>query len=128
MVFPGVETVWLDGGREVQDLSVVTRYASDRLNIYKSYLPKGLTEFSLTILQEMSRKAWKTADDSIEGGTSRDLKFAKLVLQKLRNARSDWAIIIVGKNHASKNPGCMRASLEKRGVDCEVSELRSAGG
>lgn len=43
-VFPGIETVWLDQGRTVNDPTCISQYAQDRINIYRSFIPDGLLE------------------------------------------------------------------------------------
>jgi hypothetical protein len=122
-VFPHVETIWLDQGRDVPDSSVIADYARDRMAIYKSYWPKEISIPSTEALEAMSRTSWKSAAGSAYAETDRDSKFASHILEAITKNNPAWAIAIVGASHASDSPGCMRYLLETKGVLCEVAIL-----
>jgi hypothetical protein len=125
-IFPCIETIWLDQGREIDDPTILSQYASDRLNIYKTYVkncnlgePKALLNATLEI---MSTAAWKSFSEPLSS-SERDYKFASIIVNRLQNQRSIWAIIIVGVNHASNVEGSMVNLLNNEGIDCHVSRL-----
>jgi hypothetical protein len=122
-VFPHVETIWLDQGREVPDSSVITDYARDRMNLYRSYWPEDISVPTTGILEAMSRKSWKRTAGSALERTDRDSKFASNISEAITEKNPSWAISIVGASHASNSPGCMRALLEKKGVLCKAAIL-----
>lgn len=121
--FPNVEILWLDEGRQISDPSVVDRYAEDRLDSYKDYLKGQVlprdTASALTKLSEAIRQP----EHRFSNEPGRDIRFAELVLNKIRRGRGYWAIAIVGATHASDDKGSMRQLLEGGGQPCEVTML-----
>jgi hypothetical protein len=120
VLFPDVPVVWLDQGRRC-DLS---DYARKRLNMYKlSLAPHGSPHNASAALSRLSQSAWENAKPP-SAGDERDRKFASLLLQHIDQVAGDWAIAIVGSNHATTNPGYLRRLLEDGGQPCEVTILR----
>jgi len=122
-VFPGVETVWLDKGRTVKDPTVVSAYAHDRLNLYKSFVARELRELSDANLLTMSRTAWARGDPPEIGGSVRDAKFARMILDRLRLANRGWAVAAIGSSHAGEVEGSTADRLRSEGIKCQVSFL-----
>jgi hypothetical protein len=120
-VFPGTETVWLDEGRTVEDPTVVSQYAVDRLKCYKSLVSSGQKTLSEGDLLGMSRMAWENV--SALSPNERDAKFARVLLDRCQTIDQGWAIVVVGANHASEVQGSMVTQLRRNGIECEVSRL-----
>jgi hypothetical protein len=123
-IFPAAETLWLDQGRSVDEISMFARYAETRFRVYKSYVSMDTTELNEQTLAEMSRIAWSRLNPPIEGGTNRDSIFTKIILQNIRSTQLAWATAVVGANHASNERGYMRHLLEQHNVSCEVTVLK----
>lgn len=123
-VFPGVDTVWLDQGRTVSDPTIISDYALDRLNIYKSFIPEGQAELGDESLLHMSISAWDRGASPQPGRWERDIKFAQLIVDRSLPEVSRWAIVIVGINHATEVEGHMARLLRDQGIECQASELR----
>lgn len=117
--FPNVKVLWLDEGRQVNNINT---YAEDRLRLYKSYLSKLLPTDTSSALDKLSRAVRNGATPPKEG-TVRDHKFACLILKEVAKNGGEWAIAIVGYSHASDNQGTMYSLLEAEGLLCEVSIL-----
>jgi len=121
-VLPSVETVWLD--KPVVDETTVSQYCRKRMLIYKGFARNTCLDFSENMLINMSRRAWQTSEPPETGGTERDIIFSGKIMSQIKHAKSDWAIVIVGANHASLSPGCMASHLSERGIICLPEELR----
>jgi len=76
------------------------------------------------MLINMSLKAWQTYESAETEGTECDIIFSDKIMSQIKHAKSDWAIVIVGANHASLSPGCMVSHLSERGSICLPEELR----
>lgn len=122
-VFPCIETVWLDQGRAVGDPTILSQYARDRLNIYKSFVPGEQKVLSNASLLTMSATALERGSMPLPGGSDRDAKFARVILDRVQSEGRDWAIVIVGSNHASEVEGSMVSRLKGEGIRCHVSQL-----
>lgn len=73
----------------------------------------------------MSIVAWNQGSPPQSGGSERDVKFAQLILERLRREISEWAIVIVGLNHAGEVEGHMVRHLKDEGtIECAVTDLR----
>lgn len=73
----------------------------------------------------MSIVAWNQGSPPQLGGSERDVKFAQLILERLRREISEWAIVIVGLNHASEVEGHMVGRFKDEGtIEYAVTELR----
>jgi len=123
-VFPGIETVWLDRSRKVDDPTIVSEYARDRMAIYKSFAPSGQKTLSNASLRDMSDTAWTRGSMPRSGGSERDARFARVILDRLRSECRGWAIVIVGSGHASETEGSMANRLRREGIKCQVNQLR----
>lgn len=123
-VFPSVETIWLDNGRKVDDGTIWSQYARDRMNIYKGFTQNTCLDFSENMLLNMSLKSWSACNPPEPGGTDRDIIFSDKIMSQIEHANSGWAIVIVGANHASLFPGCMTSRLSEQGIICLPEELR----
>jgi len=123
-VLPSVETVWLDNGKIVDDETKVSQFYRDRMNIYKGFARNTCLDFSENMLINMSLQAWQTSEPPVTGGTHRDIIFSDRIMSQIKHAKSDWAIVIVGANHASLSPGCMVSHLSEQGSICLPEELR----
>lgn len=123
-VFPGVETVWLETGRMFPDQTVITDYARDRLNIYKSFVSMSKAKLEDADLEEMSHAAWARCQPREPGRTDKDTKFASIVAAGMVKSHNECAIAIVGSSHASRVEGSMVSLLEEKGIQCNVSVLR----
>lgn len=122
--FPTVETIWMDQGRVVDDPTKISDYAKDRMNIYLSFLPDCRQKIGIVDIKRMCEVAWDSGSQPKPGGTERDVKFAKIILQRAKGVQNGWGIIIVGASHASPLPGTMLSRIIDAGISCEVSELR----
>lgn len=123
-VFPGVETLWLDEGRFLEDPTVIEEYARDRLALYRGYA-SGLTEdLGVKALHQMSERAWADGPPPIDGGDQRDCIFADRILSVKPGTPDCWGVCIVGANHASDVRGSMVSRLRDAGVACHVTQLR----
>ena len=123
-VLPSVETVWLDNGRIVDNATKVSQYYRDRMDIYKDFARNTFLDFSENMLLNMSLQAWQTSEPPVTEGTPRDIIFSDKIMSQIKHAKSDWAIVIVGANHASLSPGCMASLLREHGCICLTEELR----
>lgn len=123
LVFPAVDTLWLDQGRAVGDPTILSDYARDRLNIYKSFVAGESRALSNATLLTMSATAWERGSAPQPGGSDRDAKFARMILDRLKEERRGWAIVIVGSNHASGVQGGMVSRLKSQGIECQVNQL-----
>lgn len=118
-IFPSAEVLWLDRGRQVSDLSMIDKYAEDRLTMYKQY-SFGQKTLRIDRLSENIRRAENSQNISLD----RSKKFADLILEKVQKSGGKWAIVIVGSSHTRKDiRGSMRYLLENTGLICEVSEI-----
>lgn len=123
IVFPAVETLWLDQDRTVVDPTILSNYARDRLNIYKSFVSDEPTALSSAMLRTMSVTAWECCSAPRSGGSDRDAKFTRVILDRLKEKRRGWAIVIVGSSHASGVEGDMVSRLKSQGIECQVNRL-----
>jgi hypothetical protein len=124
-VFPEVETLWLDQGRMVDDPTIISNYAHDRLNIYKSFVPREATALTDDTLLTMSARAWKRAVPP--RASDRDEKLACVILDRLREQTAAWAIAVVGFSHAAEIEDSMVLRLRSRGIECHVNQLSPQG-
>lgn len=122
-VFTDVQTLWLDQGRVLSDPTVISNYARDRIRVYHSYLPDVSSHNESTLL-DMSREAWRRSSSRTPEATCRDEKFSAVIIRYLEEHSGSWAIIIVGADHASQEPGCLLFTLKTKGITCIASELR----
>ena len=121
--YPEADTLWLDEGRKV-DRDDVENYAGHRLDVYKRFLnavPEGTNDGS--ILLRMREAAIQEAGPIPQQGDARDEKFSARVLQTIKKSKCDWAIVVVGKNHAGDFKGSIRRILEQSGISCDVMLL-----
>ncbi len=122
-IFPGAPTLWLDEGRK----ETVIQYAEDRWRLYMEFLGGGpLPSDARMILMALTEGAWLAADRPTRG-TERDGKWARLTSDAITTVQGEWAIAIVGANHASDYPGYMVPLLRKQGTRCEVTFLTPKG-
>jgi len=121
-VLPSVETVWLD--RPVVDETSVSQYCRKRMDTYKLYARNTCFDFGENMLINMSQQIWLESEPPETGGTERDIIFSDKIMSQIKHAKSNWAIVIVGANHASLSPGCMVSHLSERGSICLREELR----
>jgi len=121
---PNIETLWMDQGRPIEDMSIITEYAMDRFNIYRKYFPDGSFDFGPKTLLHMSKKAWARASPDTAVGSPRDAIFFEVILSRLNRLISDWAIVIVGASHARKNEGFLAKRLMDEGLSCYSKILR----
>ena len=118
-VFPAVELLWLDEGRQVNNKSIIINYAEDRLKIYAGSWSVS-KPLSINQLSENIRKIEASGVSS-----DRDVEFARLIQQRISKGGGSWAIAVVGSSHASeKNQGSMRYLLEDAGLLCEVTDVQ----
>ena len=117
-VLPSVETVWLDGKISVSE------YYRTRMRTYKGFARNTCLDFSENMLINMSLKAWQLSEPLETEGIDRDIIFVDNIMPQIKRAKSDWAIVIVGANHASLSPGCMVSRLSEQGSICLPEELR----
>ena len=124
-VFPGVETVWLDQGRSITDPMEISDYAENRLSIYKKSTSTTKLKLEIGDVEIICRAAWKNQRvPPKRDGSCRDRKFSQKITQRVANCKSDWAIVVVGSNHASPIEGSMVSLLTDQGIACHVTELR----
>jgi len=126
-VFPAdtVETLWLDEGRQYRE-GDIARFAEHRLALYRWYLPdwpQGATD--LDILSRISQGAANDVGPLPEAGDERDAKFARRIAQRIaQGVAHNWAIAVVGKNHALEIQGSMLRLLECGECNCKVEMFR----
>ena len=120
--FPDAKIVWLEHERESP--IPISEYAKRRFMMLKSWLGgAGMPDNDSEALDQLSACAHQEATHS-QQGDERDAKFAELVAVAVEElSQSDWAIAIVGSNHASSGPDTFRTLLENSGVTCKVSLL-----
>ena len=124
-----IEVLWLDEFRQPEPYPGAAQdFARDRLCTYKSLLLNE--ELSLPIpdaLATMSQAAWDKADrESRENPPQpepRDEEFALQITQRLRQGGGEWAIAVVGRNHASDQEGSMLRRLLDGGIPCNKAIL-----
>jgi hypothetical protein len=122
-VFPDVEVLWLDEGRQAPD-NDIRNYARDRFEMYKRWLGDEILERDdSATLARMSERATLEAGRPPNVGCERDAKFVDSILRRVRRGGGDWTVVIVGKFHALAYNGSMRRLLEEREQICEVSLL-----
>ncbi len=114
-VFTDVQTL--------SDPTVISNYARDRIRVYHSYLPDVSSHNESTLL-DMSREAWRRSSSRTPEATCRDEKFSAVIIRYLEEHSGSWAIVIVGADHASQEPGCLLSTLKTKGIICIASELR----
>lgn len=118
-IFPSAEVLWLDKGRQVSDLSMIDKYAEDRLTMYKQY-SFGQKSLRIDQLSENIRKVENVQDINLD----RSSKFANLICERVSKSGGKWAVVIVGYNHTRKDiQGSMRCLLENTKLICEVSKI-----
>jgi hypothetical protein len=122
-VFTDAHTVWLDEGRVVSDPTIITHYARERIKLYQSYL-SNVSSYDESTLIDMSREAWRRCASANRGATLRDEKFAAVITRHLKADSDSWAVVVVGADHASEEPGYLVSRLKNAGVFCIVSHLR----
>ncbi len=121
LIFSGAETVWLDQGRLVDDPTRLSKYACDRLKIYRNFIKSERLALSPEDFSTMSNAAWKHREPPQPD--DRDFKFAEVLLDRFIRDQTDWGIAIVGSDHASGVDGSMVNRLEGEGVVCQVKQL-----
>jgi hypothetical protein len=72
----------------------------------------------------MSLNAWDASTPPKNGGDERDIIFTNIINSRIKKAKLEWAIVIVGANHASLSEGCMALRLREQGIVCLPEELR----
>ena len=122
-VFTDAQTVWLDEGRVVSDPTIITHYARDRMKVYQSYL-SNVSSYDESTLIDMSREAWRRCPSANRGATLRDERFAAVITRHVKADSDSWAIVVVGADHASEEPGYLISRLNSAGILCIVSDLR----
>jgi hypothetical protein len=123
-LFPTVETIWMDQGRVIDDPTIISDYAKDRMNIYRSLLPGATKKIELRDIESMCMVAWDRGNQPKTGGTERDANFANAILSRAAEFTNGWGIVIVGSSHTSQLPGTMTSRIIGGGIQCEVTELR----
>ncbi len=104
-VFPDVEMLWLDEGRDYDDIA---DYAEQRLHIYKRFLGGSSLQKDCGNVLALLGDAAERGSQGSTNGDERDQKFASLILQRLVDDGDKWAIAVVGANHANDYPQTMR--------------------
>jgi hypothetical protein len=123
-IYPGMDVLWLDEGRDVPVEDAITKYAEDRLTRYRAYMGEGVCGCDDTsTLGKMSKAAALEAGSPPETGPDRDKRFADLILQKVKQSPDGWAVVIVGKDHATAIDGSMACILDGEKLICEVAEV-----
>lgn len=118
--FPNSEILWLDQGREANPEDI-NHYAEDRIQLYASFIDDGL---DLANEEQMLLAMSERADQRAAGADGiglRDQAFARLILDRVTH--DGWAMVIVGRRHASDSEGSMRRLLEEGRQRCEVALL-----
>ena len=126
-VFPKLEVLWLDQGRQVQDLSEITEFGQLRLGTYRSFLGDGAMPLVVSeALALLSSEAWRRADAGACGGidTARDSRWAEVLLERTQQVSCEWAVAVVGQRHSTREEAHFRRLVEDAGISCCVDELR----
>lgn len=103
-VFPNVDTLWLDQGRQA---GFITPYAQRRAGIYKSYLKHHSEVDEESILNTLSLEAWQASDKAghnLGDWDYRDELWLERVGSRLAGDPGEWAILIVGAGHTEEKP------------------------
>jgi len=123
LIYPEVNTLWLDQDRVLEDDFRADQYAQQRIDLYRRALPggpaldsNGLIALSLTI--------WRSVDAPPRRDNRRDILFANHIYRETQESNAAWAIAIVGARHASSEEGSMVDLLVHNGIDCHVAQLR----
>jgi hypothetical protein len=116
-IFPNVEELWLDSGRNCS----VDTYAEGRLSIYKSFLKKAsLSTVDYLSLERFSMIAANRASLLSAIDKSRDRTFAELIAQRISGGIGS-AIAIVGSLHACNDTDSMVELLRRQGYFCDIT-------
>lgn len=121
-LLPDVPSVWLEEGRHVDDRTVLTMYAEDRLSNYRTMFSSRLNSFGLDQLEWMCEYVWKSIDCN-KPPTPRDKQFADTVLSHTSPQLDGWAILVVGVCHSRPGYGFMRDMLDDLGFICQSSDV-----
>ncbi len=116
-IFPDVEILWLDEDREASS-DIIDKYAEDRLNIIVGCTDKC----NFTSIEDISEKIWARSRSSCP--SNRDKVFATKIKNKINSIEDNWAIVIIGTNHAENIAGSMRNLLEQHGICCNVDFMK----
>lgn len=118
-VFPDVEILWLDTGKQEMDSSDWDKYAESRLAMYKQY-SFGKTRLNINQLSKRIR----SGEDPENINLNRSKIFADMIHKRVSKSGGKWAIVIVGYNHTRKDMRrTMRCLLEDNGFICEVTKI-----
>jgi hypothetical protein len=114
-----LDILWLDEGRQTDP----SNYANHRLAMYKDFLGRqpmpGNTNDALSRLSDVARQRAASPSLSDQQDQEREIKWARLLRDKCESSKSDWAIVLIGANHAG--PIC--SLLENHGLPCDVTIL-----
>lgn len=118
-VYPNVDTVWLDQGRKDYGSDFTEKFAKWRLRDYRRFLGTCCID-SPHALSRLSESASKVDCPRYD---PRDRIFADAIRKRSILGGNDWAIAIVGDDHARTGGGSMRDLLAAMGYKCEVCSL-----
>lgn len=124
-LLPNVHRLWLDEGREIDDITKITRFAEDRMNNYRTMLNPEIGTYGDKQLKWMSSVAWASVDCN-RPPSQRDQTFANRIIEYASRSDFNWGLIVVGVCHIRSGFGFMRDLLEEFGFDCYSTELKSS--
>ncbi len=118
-VYPNVDTVWLDQGRKDYGSDFIENLAKRRLRDYRKFLGTCCIN-APDALSRISESASKVDCPRYD---PRDRIFADAIRNNSIVGGNDWAIAIVGDDHARMGGGSVRDLLAAMGYKSEVCSL-----
>ena len=119
-VFPETRIVWLDDGRKDPEIH---DYADSRIAFYLNcinFSGQSLADDDPEFVEKLAGFIKANAPPPRKSGDQRDDKFARSIRENLGDCSSDWAVVIVGFEHAREVDGSMYQLLTSAGHQCEV--------
>lgn len=113
--FNGIETIWLDSGRELHDAAFES-HAFQRLLCLQIFERNNALMLPGVVSEQV--QAYMRADAF---SPERSRQFADRIMERVKCNPWEWAIAITGASHASDRfDNSMRSLLQKEGINCEV--------
>jgi hypothetical protein len=129
-VYPTVDTLWLDRGRQIENVSDVAMFAHHRVESYTSLLKRFASSRGRDLLESISVFLWTKTLCPAARGNERDTALAGAILRRghpFMTEPEGWAAIVLGTNHTRRDPGRVTTLLEQTGGICNVTDIgRSA--
>jgi hypothetical protein len=118
---PNVDVLYLDEGRVLDDETVLTQFALDRMRNYRHMFDESLDSFGQEQLEAMSRYSWQVT--VCDNPNTRDHEFAKRIGEAYPADILEWGVVVVGACHALLDQGYMAHQLDELGYECRTEQL-----